>query len=141
MLPVLQMSALCDGLAQDPVSKKISLIGLFDMILQPMVMPQFFVFNHWVNGEGTFTEVVEILAPDLTPVAPTPPQEFTLPARTSAANIINGFVNFNFAVSGVYWIQVKLNGELVLAYPLPVLQSPDVQIAVAAPTLAPPATP
>ena len=119
--PVLQFSVLCDAVAQDPNNRKFSLFGLFDKILFPSVMQQFFVVNKWNNGQGNFRQTVEILKPDLSPAVPPAVQTFALPSRTDGGAVVAvGFLLFNFSEPGVWWVQVKLDDELVIAYPLPV---------------------
>jgi hypothetical protein len=121
--PSLQYSVLCDAVAQDATTKKFSLIGLFDKILIPSVMTQFFIVNKWNNGQGSFEQTVEFLKPDLSLAVPPNTQAFVLPSRTDGGAVIGaGMLNFPFLEAGVWWVQVKLDGQLVLAYPIPVLE-------------------
>jgi hypothetical protein len=120
--PILQFSVLCDAVGQDANTHKLSFFGVFDRILQPIVMQQFFIVNRWTNGLGNFRQTITFLRPDLTPVAPVTAQDFVIHSRTEGAGIMSGFLGFNFAIPGVWWIEVRLDDELVLAYPLPVLE-------------------
>jgi hypothetical protein len=120
-LPILQFSVLCDAVAQDPTLKKVALLGLFDQLLQPATLPQFFVVNKWIDGIGTFVQGIEILNPDMSVLGSSEPMRFELTSRPVGATNIAGFVNFPFRVSGVHWVQIKLDGELTLSYPVPVL--------------------
>lgn len=124
--PELQFAVLCDGVAQDAASRKFALVGLFDELLQPSILPQFFLVCKWIKGMGSFTQAVEILKPDLSPLGPPlVPQDFQLVSKTQGANVVTGFINFNFPEAGVHWVQIKLDGELVLAFPLPVHRPRD----------------
>jgi hypothetical protein len=122
LTPTLQYSLLCDAVAQDPNTNKLSLFGLFDKILQPSVMQQFFVVNRWTNGLGSYRQTIGILKPDLSLVVPVTPQDFIMHSRTEGAGIVSGFLNFNFGEAGVWWIEIRLDGDLVLAYPVAVLE-------------------
>lgn len=118
--PILQFSILCDGVAQDEQNNKLSLIGVFTMLLRPHIIPQFFIVNKWIYGKGTFETHIIIRDPDLKPITDMPKQQFTLQKETQSHDIINGFVNVNFETPGVYWIEVYLNDSLSISYPLPV---------------------
>jgi hypothetical protein len=117
--PVLQFSLTCDGVAQDSAGKPV-FIGVFTSISRLGRVPQFFVANRWVNGQGSFEQTVRLLYPDLSVFATAKPTNFRLQSRASAHDVYSGFVNLNFDRAGVYWISVELGTESVLAYPIPV---------------------
>ncbi len=119
--PILQFSVLCDGVAKQ--GNKPVFIGVFSNFVRTGVIPQFFIVNRWVYGKGTFKQKVVIKDPDLTKtVAEIPEQEFALQNETTGADLVLGFVNVNFEKGGVYWVQITLDGELVMSYPLPVYE-------------------
>lgn len=122
--PVWQYSVLCDAIAQNP-NAKLAIIGLFDSIQFPSVVPQFFIVNKWINGSGAFRESTRLLKPDLSAAGSPLVADVNLRSKTAAATTIHGLVNFAFIDSGVYWVEVKLDDKLVLAYPLPVMQAPS----------------
>jgi hypothetical protein len=121
--PILQFSVLCDGVAQDP-NGKMAFIGVFESLVRPATVPQFFIVNKWINGQGTFRQSVEILTPDLrlNGGQPSLVQEFALLSQAAGNLVVVGFVNYVFNDTGVYWVQIKLDDEMVMAYPLPVFQ-------------------
>jgi len=120
--PILQFSVLCDGVAQGQGGKPV-FIGVFENFVRTGVIPQFFIVNRWIYGEGKFIQRLTIKDPDLKKsVAEVTDQEFILQNETSPANIVNGFVNVNFEKSGVYWVEVSLDDELVMSFPLPVFE-------------------
>ena len=123
-LPELQFSVACDGVAQDPGTGKLALVGVFEQILQPSVVPQFFVINRWTYGKGSFTEQVKITDGQGNVTAQSPATPFTLARESAVHTVISGFVNTSFAQARVYWIEVQLEGALQLAWPLPVLAGP-----------------
>lgn len=119
--PILQFSVLCDGVAKQ--GNKPVFIGVFSNFVRTGVIPQFFIVNRWVYGKGTFKQNVIIKDPDLTKtIAEIPEQKFVLQNETNGADLVLGFVNVNFEKGGVYWVQIMLDGELVMSYPLPVYE-------------------
>ena len=117
--PILQFSVPCDGIARGPNNKPV-FVGIFSSILKPIIIPQFFIANRWINGIGEFNQVVKILNPKLEEISVGETQSFKLDSKVKAADIFSGFINLNFQESGVYWITVELDSELVMSYPLPV---------------------
>ena len=117
--PVLQFSVLCDGVAS-PDTKAV-FIGVFSSFIRPGNMAPFFVVNRWIYGKGDFRQKVAIKTPDLKHVIhEAPERKFSLKEEFGAHNIVNGFVNVNFEKPGVYWVEVSLDDEVVMSYPLPV---------------------
>lgn len=125
VIPTLQFSVMCEAVAQDP-SRKLLLAGVFDNLLRPFTMPQFFIVNKWTNGIGKFRQTIEILKPDLTPNSELSHTDFTLTSRALGHTNVAGYINYTFPEVGVYWIQIKLDGDLILAYPCPVLNPAEV---------------
>mgnify|MGYP005861700223 CR=1 FL=1 len=117
--PTLQFSVPCDGIARGPNHKPV-FVGIFSSILRPIVIPQFFIANRWINGIGEFEQIVKVLDPELKEVAKSESQKFKLDSKAKAADLFSGFININFDKSGVYWISTELDGELVMSFPLPV---------------------
>ena len=119
--PILQFSVLCDGVAKQ--GNKPVFIGVFSNFVRTGVIAQFFIANRWVYGKGTFKQTIAIKDPDLQKtIAEIPDQEFSLKEEINGADIVNGFVNVNFEKPGVYWVEVSLDNELVMSYPLPVYE-------------------
>lgn len=118
--PVLQFSVLCDGVANGQGGKPV-FIGIFDNFVRTGIIPQFFIVNRWIYGMGKFKQKIAIKNPDLNSnVVEVADQEFVLQNETSPANIVSGLVNVNFEKVGVYWVEISLDDELVMSYPLPV---------------------
>lgn len=121
--PTLQFSVLCDGIATpEEMNKKPVFIGVFSNLVKPMVIPQFFIVNRWINGLGEHEQTIRILDPDLKEIAKTVKQKFSLASKVNAADIFSGFVNLSFPKAGVYWIKVEIDGKTAMAYPLPVFE-------------------
>ena len=121
--PVLQFSVGCDGIAQDPQSGKVALVGVFDRILAPTTVPQFFIANRWTYGRGTFRERVRITDGSGAVVGQSVETEVPLPHPAGSHTVISGFVGLAFPEAKVYWVEVLLDDVLELAWPLPVGRS------------------
>ncbi len=119
--PILQCSIPCDGIGvPKELGGKPVLIGVFSRLLKPTTLPQFFIFNRWINGEGEYSQTITILDPELKEFSKLPEQKFSLKSRVDSADLASAFVNLNFNKSGVYWVKIDLNEKTVLSYPFPV---------------------
>ncbi len=119
--PDLQFSVLCDDVRREENGKFI-LIGLFEAINAkkfPATHQMLFVVNRWCKGEGTFTQKIRIVNTiDKSNVFQTDDQAFELPDIDRHHTLISRFNNLLFPNPGKYWIEVFLDNELVLNYPI-----------------------
>ena len=120
--PTLQACILCDALAKDP-SGKLVFVGVFDAIMKPVTLPQFFVVVRWAKGKGVYQSNIKILDPDLKKIVKTDTAKFVLQHEAEVAQTVHQFVNFNFPHFGVYWIVVMLDGRDYASFPLSVFDS------------------
>ena len=121
MIPDLQASLLCDDVRQER-NGKFMLIGLFDgLALQqlPTRFPKICVVNRWCCGQGEFAQRTRLIGPDEkkvimegkdVPVKPTCPD--------NTATSVEVFMNVGFETAGTYWVEVLLDGQMRLRYPL-----------------------
>jgi hypothetical protein len=120
-MPDLQASLLCDDVRQERNGKFI-LIGLFDSIGVPgfpAVFQRICVINRWCCGVGTFQQKSRILGSDgNTTIIEGKEVGVTLPDAEANATSIEFFLNVRFEGEGTYWIEVLLDGDLKLRYPL-----------------------
>ncbi|MDD5423056.1 MAG: hypothetical protein WC592_08105 [Candidatus Omnitrophota bacterium] len=119
--PNLQFSVLCDDVRQENNGKFI-LIGLFEAINArkfPATHYALFVVNRWCKGEGTFTQKIRIVNPkDKSVVFQTDEQVFELPDIDRHHTLVSRFNNLVFPNPGKYWVEVLLDNELILNYPI-----------------------
>lgn len=121
MMPDLQMSLLCDDVRQER-SGKFILIGLFDVIglpVFPALFPRICIVNRWCCGQGAFRERTRIVGPDNGPVV-IEGKEITvqLPNTESSVTNIELFINVKFEQEGTHWVEILLENDLKLRYPL-----------------------
>jgi hypothetical protein len=121
MIPDLQSSILCDDVRQERNGKFI-LIGLFDAICSPtfpLLYPRLFMVTRWCSGEGTFQQRTRILRPDQSTVLVEGKDiPVRLPSPEATATNVEGFINVVFQQEGTHWIEILLDGDMKIRYPL-----------------------
>jgi len=121
MLPDLQSSLLCDDVRQERQGKFI-LIGLFDVLAVPgfpIVLHKLCVFNRWCCGLGEFKQRSRILEPDgKTPLIEGKEVIIKLPDSEATATSVEFFLNVKFEIEGIYWVEILMEGDLKMRYPL-----------------------
>jgi len=128
MIPDLQTSLLCDDVRQERNGKFI-LIGIFDGLFLaqiPGVFPRLCLVNRWCCGKGTFQQRSRIVGPDGTSVVcEGQPVPIALPDENQVATTVEVFVNVQFQAAGPHWVEVQLEQQLRLRYPLHVRPAPQ----------------
>lgn len=124
--PNLQFSVLCDDVRRED-NGKFMLLGLFEAINArefPATHASLFVVNRWCKGEGEFTQKIRIVnSKDGSLVFQTDDQAFQLHDIDSHHTLVSRFNNLRFPNQGKYWVEVLLDGELFLNYPIMLVQS------------------
>ena len=125
MIPDLQSSLICDDVRQEG-NGKFMLIGLFDAIQSPgfpLTVPKLCLINRWCSGEGEFVQQVRVLMPDQsTPLISGRPVPVRLSSPEFTATNVEFFMNVTFEETGTYWVEVLLDDDLKIRYPLRVNQ-------------------
>lgn len=121
MLPDLQSSLICDDVRQER-NGKFMLIGIFDAISlprYPAVFQRLCIVNRWCCGAGTFLQHSRLLGPDqVTVVAESQPANLKLSHTEATATCIEFFLNIRFTAPGTYWVEILIEKQLKLRYPL-----------------------
>lgn len=124
MAPDLQASVLCDDVRQERNGKFI-LIGLFDILSLPVfpaILHRLCIVNRWCCGLGTFKQHSRIVKPDgSTPLVEGREVVLKLPDNEASATSVEMFLNVRFEAPGTYWVEVLLDHDLRLRYPLRLL--------------------
>ena len=118
--PTLLFSVLCDDVRRED-NGKFMLIGLFENIGAvrfPVRHPALYVMNCWCSGIGEFTQNTRITAPDGTKLIEDAVTEFKLSDLRAKHRIVARFNNILFQAPGAYSVEVLLDGELKVRYPL-----------------------
>ena len=123
--PSLLYSVLCDDVRREENGKFI-LIGLFETVGArefPAVHPTLFIVNGWIGGAGSFRQYSRILDPQGQELARDQETAFQLSNLKARHSIIARFNNLELPSAGEYAVEVLLNGDLKLRYPLVVEQA------------------
>lgn len=132
--PDLQSAILCDDVRQER-NGKFMLIGLFDAIVVPALpvrYPRLFLVTRWCSGEGEFVQQSRIVRPDgTTKLVEGQRIPVRLPNPEATATNVELFLNVEFLQGGTHWIEVLLDGDLKIRYPLRVGTLPPGQPGVA----------
>ncbi|MFH1867670.1 MAG: hypothetical protein ABH843_01745 [Candidatus Omnitrophota bacterium] len=118
--PTLLFSILCDDVRRED-NGKFLLIGLFETIGSatfPVRHPSLYVMNCWCSGMGAFTQRTRIVAPDGSKLIEDLETKFSLQSLKSKHRIVARYNNIYFQEPGEYAVEVLLNGELKVRYPL-----------------------
>jgi hypothetical protein len=130
--PTLLFSVLCDDVRRED-NGKFMLIGLFETIgaaVFPAIHPRLYVMNCWCSGMGKFRQRTRLVNPDNSRLIEDEETEFNLVDLKSKHRIVARFNNLRFECSGEYAVEVLLNDELKVRYPLIVEkgQPPDKRV-------------
>lgn len=119
--PDLQSAILCDDVRQERNGKFI-LIGLFDAIMVqtfPARYPRLYMVTRWCSGEGNYTQRSRIIKPDGNNVLVEGQNiPVKLPTTETTATNVEIFLNVEFQAEGTHWVEVLLDGDLKIRYPL-----------------------
>ena len=122
LIPDLQSSLLCDDVRQERNGKFI-LIGLFEGVgvpRFPAVFQRICIVNRWCCGEGDFTQRSRIGHPEGREgvLVEGRPVQIRLGDSTETATSVEVFLNVKFEQPGIYWVEVLLEEDLKIRYPL-----------------------
>lgn len=125
IIPDLQSSLLCDDVRQER-NGKFMLIGLFDAIgvsRYPTTFQRLCMVNRWCCGLGEFAQQSRILKPDgVTVLVSGKTIPVKLQDSEANATCVEMFLNVKLEAPGTYWVEVLLDNELRLRYPLKAAQ-------------------
>jgi hypothetical protein len=123
--PALLYSIVCDDVRREENGKFI-LLGLFETIGArefPAAHPTLFVVNGWIGGAGTFRQYSRILDPQGQEIARDQETSFQLANLKARHSVIARFNNLELPTPGEYAVEILLNGDLKVRYPLIIEQA------------------
>lgn len=118
--PTLLFSVLCDDVRREDNGKFI-LIGLFETIGArkfPAIHPTLFIMNCWTSGIGNFRQRSRIINKNGDVLAEDKETSFSLTDLKAKHRVIARFNGLKFDTPGEYAVEVLLNGDLKVRYPL-----------------------
>jgi hypothetical protein len=124
MIPDLQASFACEDVRVE-ASGAHTAVGIVNFIGSPTLPIQVLklcIWTRWSSGVGQFEQVTRLLAPDEeTLLAPPAATQFRLDNEESHTTNVNIFGGLQFKTPGAYHVEILLDGELKLHYPLRVV--------------------
>jgi hypothetical protein len=132
MIPDLQASFACEDVRVE-ASGAHTIIGIVNFIGAPALPIQVIklcIWTRWSSGVGEFEQVTRLLAPDEeTLLAPPAVTQFHLNNEESHTTNVNIFGGLQFKEQGAHHVEILLDGEMKLHFPLRVvlLQQPPPQ--------------
>lgn len=118
--PALLYSVMCDDVRRED-NGKFMLIGLFEAIgakAFPITHPTFYVVNCWCSGLGSFKQKTRIINKDSAVIVEDAETAFTLSSLKAKYKVIARFNNLRLEKPDDYAVEIILNGDLKIRYPL-----------------------
>jgi hypothetical protein len=123
MIPDLQASFACEDVRVE-ASGAHTIVGIVNFIGAPALPIQIIklcVWTRWSSGVGEFVQETRLVAPDEVTILATAVTKFHLDHENSHTTNVNIFGGLQFEEAGAHHIEILLDGELKLHYPLRVL--------------------
>jgi hypothetical protein len=120
IIPDLQACILCEEVRQE-MNGNFMLIGILGVITVPslpVTALKLCLFTRWCCGAGTFNHSYRLLLPDHTSIIASSQDQFTMPSVEGHVTQITVFGNVQFQQAGTHWVEVHLDDELKLSFPL-----------------------
>ena len=133
MIPDLQASFACEDVRVE-ASGAHTIVGIVNFIGAPKLPIQIIklcVWTRWSSGIGQFEQETRIIAPDEETVLAKASTQFQLGNEESHTTNVNIFGGLTFREQGAHHIEILLDGELKLHYPMRVVIIPQQQQPVA----------
>jgi len=124
--PDLLYSVLCDEVRRED-NGKLMLLGLFEQIAVaqfPAQHPSCCVVNKWCNGQGKWTQQTRFVDESDNVLLRGEVINFELPGMETNFTAVQMFGGLTVITAGRVFIEILLNDELKLRYPLYVMQAP-----------------
>jgi len=122
--PDLQGSFICEDVRQE-MNGMHSLVGVLSAVPAPALpirLLKLCLWTRWCSGAGKFRQVSKIVTPDDHGVVGESVVDFQLREMESHTTNVHYFTGIQFQEFGVHHVEIYLDDELVLRFPLPVLQ-------------------
>jgi hypothetical protein len=126
MIPDLQASFACEDVRVE-ASGAHTIVGIVNFIGAPTLPIQVIklcVWTRWSSGVGEFEQVTRVVGPDEESVLATATTQFRLGNEESHTTNVNIFGGLQFSEAGAHHVEIVLDGELKLRFPLRVILVP-----------------
>ncbi|HEY6842243.1 MAG TPA: hypothetical protein VI114_13555 [Chthoniobacterales bacterium] len=124
LLPELQASILCEDDRQEDNGLQ-TLVGVISVLPTPSLpvgLLKLCLWTRWCGGFGNFRQTSRILGVEEAPVIAESHIEFELKEMDGHVTNVNVFAGVQFKEYGLHHIEILLDNDLILRYPLPVVK-------------------
>jgi hypothetical protein len=124
VLPDLQASVICEDVRQEMNGMQ-TLVGIINVIparMLPVALLKLCVWTRWCGGIGRFRQVARIVGVDDQHKLAESQIDFELKELEGHVTNVNLFTGVQFQQYGLHHVEIMLDEELRLRYPLPVIQ-------------------
>jgi hypothetical protein len=126
MLPDLQASFACEDVRVE-ASGSHSIVGIINFIGAPSLPIQVIklcVWTRWCSGVGQFEQTTRLVGPDEKTVLASATTQFRLTHEESHTTNVNIFGGVQFNQAGAHHVEISLDGEMKLRFPVRVMLPP-----------------
>ena len=123
MIPDLQASFACEDVRVE-ASGAHTIVGIVNFIGAPSLPIQVIklcVWTRWSSGVGQFEQVTRLVAPDEQTILATATTQFHLEHENSHTTNVNIFGGLQFKEEGSHHVEILLDDELKLRFPMRVV--------------------
>jgi hypothetical protein len=124
ILPDLQSCVLCEDVRCE-INGMQTLVGVVNVIPAPSVPVnalRLCIWSRWCSGSGTFRQKSRIIGVDEQQVIVQAEVEFELKEMEGHATNVHYFAGIQFQQFGLHHVEIFLENELRLRFPLPVVR-------------------
>jgi hypothetical protein len=124
ILPDLQSCVLCEDVRCE-INGMQTLVGVVNVIPAPSVPVnalRLCIWSRWCSGSGTFRQKSRIIGVDEQQVLVQAEVEFELKEMEGHATNVHYFAGIQFQQFGLHHVEIFLENELRLRFPLPVVR-------------------
>ena len=124
--PDLQSSLACEDVRVEAGGGH-TLVGVFSQITThhlPVRLLKFCIWTRWCGGEGRFRQGAKLFSPEEQDPICGNEIEFELADMESHTTNVHFFSGLQLDTEGVYHVEISLDGELILRYPIAVRCAP-----------------
>jgi hypothetical protein len=131
MIPDLQASFACEDVRVE-ASGAHTIVGIVNFIGAPTLPIQVIklcIWTRWSSGVGQFEQITRLVTPDEESVLATATTQFRLGNEDSHTTNVNIFGGLQFSQAGAHHVEILLDGELKLRFPMRVILPPPTEPA------------
>lgn len=131
MIPDLQASFACEDVRVE-ASGAHSIVGIVNFIGAPSLpirILKLCIWTRWSSGLGNFEQTTRLMAPDEETIMVEAKTKFILTDEENHTTNVNIFGGMEFTQAGSHHVEIFLDDELKLRFPLRVLLPPSNQPA------------